>query len=231
MKKIITLTFVVLALSPFKISAQNTFPNSDSVINYLKGGWTWFKSCGGIAGICNYPQTVGYTKSIRFSRINGFNDSIAYSVYKNGNLVNSSATKVLHSVQGSWYLRVISEGPYLPMGVTLLKCQTDSVWLNDMISDGFRHTYYKDQTVGLFKNWITSTPVKLFPVPTSDFITIQDPNGTVFEKMSFYNLTGAEINLPSVGDAKFDVSELPKGVYFIRINNGIEQYWSKFLKE
>jgi len=85
--------------------------------------------------------------------------------------------------------------------------------LQNMCADCYVRTFYRDLTVGISES-IASTRINLFPVPTSDFINVQAENGTVFEKIDFYDINGQVKNLRLVGNAKFDASELPRGYVF-----------------
>jgi Leucine-rich repeat (LRR) protein len=69
--------------------------------------------------------------------------------------------------------------------------------------------------------------VFIYPNPTNDYLFIEGNKNPV--SISIYNLLGAEVIAKSAGD-KINVSELSKGVYIIRISDGINQTDKKFIK-
>jgi hypothetical protein len=69
--------------------------------------------------------------------------------------------------------------------------------------------------------------VFIYPNPTDDYLFIEGNKNPV--SISIYNLLGAEVIAKSAGD-KINVSELSKGVYIIRISDGINQTDKKFIK-
>ena len=69
--------------------------------------------------------------------------------------------------------------------------------------------------------------VFIYPNPTDDYLFIEGNKNPV--SISIYNLLGAEVIATSATD-KINVSELSKGVYIIRISDGINQTDKKFIK-
>ena len=69
--------------------------------------------------------------------------------------------------------------------------------------------------------------VFIYPNPTDDYLFIEGNKNPI--SISIYNLLGAEVIAKSAGD-KINVSELSKGVYIIRISDGINQTDKKFIK-
>ena len=69
--------------------------------------------------------------------------------------------------------------------------------------------------------------VFIYPSPTDDYLFIQGNKTPI--SISIYNLLGAEVIAKSAAD-KINVSELSKGVYIIRISDGINQTDKKFIK-
>jgi hypothetical protein len=78
-------------------------------------------------------------------------------------------------------------------------------------------------TSGLFESKITNNEIKLFPNPSSDFITI-----TGVENKTDYiicNSIGAEISRGSItNNNKIDIKSLIDGVYFIKLNNHMVRF-------
>lgn len=100
MKKVVLILFLIISASIYnnKLFAQIEFNNPDSVINFLVGEWTWISSCGGWTGThCLYPDSVGYTQSYVYSRLDGSEDSIAYSYFRNDSLIDSRNARISYS--------------------------------------------------------------------------------------------------------------------------------------
>ena len=69
--------------------------------------------------------------------------------------------------------------------------------------------------------------VFIYPNPTDDYLFIEGNKNPI--SISIYNLLGAEVIAKSAGD-KINVSELSKGVYIIRISDGVNQANKRFIK-
>lgn len=59
------------------------------------------------------------------------------------------------------------------------------------------------------------TNVKIFPNPTTDFITIQLPNGMSVEKAVVYNLLGKKLSAQKT--TKIDMRDFPSGTYILEL--------------
>ena len=69
--------------------------------------------------------------------------------------------------------------------------------------------------------------VFIYPNPTDNYLFIEGKKNPV--SISIYNLLGAEVIATSSTD-KINVSELSKGVYIIRISDGVNQTNKRFIK-
>ena len=69
--------------------------------------------------------------------------------------------------------------------------------------------------------------VFIYPNPTDDYLFIEGDKNPV--SISIYNLLAAEVIATSAAD-KINVSELSKGIYIIKISDGIDQTDKKFIK-
>ncbi|MDB9828210.1 T9SS type A sorting domain-containing protein [Flavobacteriaceae bacterium] len=69
--------------------------------------------------------------------------------------------------------------------------------------------------------------VTIYPNPTDDYLFIEGNKNPI--SISIYNLLGAEVIATSATD-KINVSKLSKGVYIIRISDGVNQTDKKFIK-
>jgi hypothetical protein len=57
----------------------------------------------------------------------------------------------------------------------------------------------------------------LYPNPAKDLVKIGNLNGSA--TVSVYSVTGTLVNSQIIDDAQFDISELPKGIYIVRITS------------
>lgn len=232
MKKTIILLIVSITLFSLTTNAQIVFQNSDSVVNYLKGSWTWNNSCGGVTGnYCRTPANIGFSQAIVFSRIPGVNDSLSYVFYKNGNAVESHGTKVTYNtVTGfgsSWMIMIKAMGSQL---LSLNKKSGDTTVITDVCWDCFAHRFYRDVTVGIGKYVLDNTQISIFPIPATEKIQINLKNSDNIEGIVIYDVNGSQALIPSPDSEFIEVSSLPKGVYFIQISTKTKRYQAKFLK-
>ena len=73
--------------------------------------------------------------------------------------------------------------------------------------------------------------VILYPNPAAETITIQIANQNKKQLIQIYNYMGTIINeLEISGSTMLNISALPKGIYFLHINNGLQQTY-KFVKQ
>ena len=69
--------------------------------------------------------------------------------------------------------------------------------------------------------------VSIYPNPTDNYLFVEGNKNPI--SISIYNLLGAEVIAKSATD-KINVSELSKGVYIVRISDGVGQADKKFIK-
>ena len=191
--------------------------------NYLKGSWTWQKSCGGIAGLCSYPSTQG-SKEVMFTRINGVSDSISYKFYKNGNLFTSSGSRV-QKVQGNWKIRVTD----LSMEQYIYQAPGDTLILNDVCIDCHSHHFYRTKPVNL-KNLAMERTLTVYPNPTTGLLKVDLNAYFSSPEYSIYSTEGQLIRAGFLKSGYLDLEELKPGFYFIKIPIGDVIYQGKFLK-
>ncbi len=115
------------------------------------------------------------------------------------NFVNND--KTFYSVDGeiSWIMSSIS----------------GSVMINPIFSTAF------DAELGVETILSENVNVTIFPNPTAENITIEI-EGEEFNKAEVFNLQGVKVLESS--KAKFNLSNLPSGMYFVRVNNILGPY-------
>lgn len=115
-----------------------------------------------------------------------------------------------------------------PLGTTALNLS--SIGNNDCFvikykSDG---TLWKNTPLGIQDNQNDNSIFQIYPNPTSNFIFINIKNQ--IKEILVYNLIGQKIE-SKTDNNKINVSDLPKGTYFIRISDEADKFHiTKFIK-
>ena len=103
-------------------------------------------------------------------------------------------------------------------------------------NDGYIYCYDIEEltTTDLNEQTEVAIDVKIHPNPASDFITINlsnkglQPFAAVVDKLQIFDVLGIEVMSVETRNAvslqPIDVSQLPSGVYFIRIGNRVEKF-------
>ncbi|NOY96641.1 MAG: T9SS type A sorting domain-containing protein [Chlorobi bacterium] len=233
--RIIILLFLIISTSVYndKVNAQIEFNNTDSVINFLVGEWIWINSCGGWTGSqCTYPDSVGYTKSYVFSKLDGSKDSIAYSYFNNDSLIDSRNAKISYSnsIYGDqWNLEENISG--FQIGKTTMFFESmDSIIFADNCYDCYKHEFVRRSSLSSNDFKLIDNKLKIFPNPCNNIIHIDLKNYQELGKIIFYNLNGKMIKICRIYDRNIDVSDLSRGIYFVELTNGDERYKAKLIK-
>lgn len=130
-------------------------------------------------------------------------------------------------------------GPALEL---LLPNEYSANLTEDEINDWMFEEIIPEGTVlRLFNFWSTYTSIEeleieqinAFPNPCQDFIQINIPNKGEKITIEIFDLEGAMVEQIQGGNPvdKIKVSELPEGLYLLKINTEEKQYTSKFLKK
>lgn len=232
MKKLIIVLAVLIACKVEIKSQSLNFSSASAVVNYAEGSWNWMRSCGGFSGQCKNPSTAGYTQGIVFSKIATAPDTLSYVTYKNGVVLSTGKTKpefMAISSSSNWKMKIT--GMAFVDEFLIYGNAPDSLYLVENCGDCYSQTYYRDLSVGIKKNNLSSDQLRVFPVPAETSIKIDLKNNTEIKAITFFNITGKQLNVTQLSDQSFDVSALETGIYFIRVSSDSEQYWSKFAKK
>jgi ligand-binding sensor domain-containing protein len=73
--------------------------------------------------------------------------------------------------------------------------------------------------------------VMVYPNPAGDKIFLENCNGTPVTQLDIYNLNGQKLLHFDGETSGLDISKLPGGIYFIKMNTGAEQSIVKFVKK
>lgn len=239
MKKIVILFILISCFASQQAEGQiTTFSATSNVVSYLNGNWEWFRSCGGMIPGCSYPSNVGYTRTVKFTIINGVNDSIAYTTYKNNVVVHSGKSKIAMlpaSSQSQAYLESIYWEANASTTVALLAPQQDTVTFDDgsRAFDGTIPTYYRLQNVtGIKDHAMDAAFIRISPVPAADKIQVAFEKAGDLKELQFYTSGGQRIVLqqePQSGH--YQVGQLPPGLYFVRVITSSGSYHQRFVKQ
>lgn len=235
MKKTL-MTYILIVFTTtisIKTYSQIQFTNSDSVINFLVGNWIWTNSCGGFTGnVCTYPDSVGYTINLVFTKINNIHDSISYSRYKNDTLITSGRAKISYSnsIYGDrWNLENISG--FTTAMMTLFFYSIDTIALADNCNDCFSHGFTRGSNLSSPDIELFDNKLMIFPNPCKSNIYFDLDSHLKFEKLTIYDLKGRSIKEMRNVNSSVDISELSNGIYFIELKNGKETFVTKVIKE
>ncbi len=74
---------------------------------------------------------------------------------------------------------------------------------------------------------------RIYPVPTTDLLTVSLPESISLFKISIFDMSGKEVcnQLATSKTVNFNTLSLPSGVYFISIENDSIQNTLRFVKE
>jgi alpha-tubulin suppressor-like RCC1 family protein len=72
--------------------------------------------------------------------------------------------------------------------------------------------------------------IKIYPNPSNDFVTIETPNEEA-NKVVLYDIFLIKSYSVTLLDNKIDISDLPQGVYIIKISTDSTTYFSKIVKK
>ena len=116
------------------------------------------------------------------------------------------------------------------MGRLLVYSGPDTVWY---FSSGYQYHAGFISYVNGIKDITGTFPVKVYPDPATDKITIESDNFSSGLLMTLYNEDGFQVMTRSLPQEKnvIDVSRLSAGIYTIRLENGSKTMTHKFVKK
>jgi photosystem II stability/assembly factor-like uncharacterized protein len=144
--------------------------------------------------------------------------------------------KVFKTLDGGalWKMNQIPED----LSGSLIKMITDSVAYIQASGSHNQYGYYiilKTTTGGveISEKPHPSKLIKIFPTPSSTFVTIETTQIPATGQLSIMNLNGQELMTRQITSPKtqIDISNLPNGVYFVRLTNDKTVEVGKFVKQ
>lgn len=136
------LVSILLILTVILIPSCTEYANSSYTQSTLCGTWEWVRSSGGFTGKQNYtPESVGYTKQLRFS------SEGKYQEYHGNTLAVSSRYSVEMKKTRWGYQDVIcfSDTTGSLHEKVIMKLSRTTLHLSDPYPDGYGHIYIRGE--------------------------------------------------------------------------------------
>ena len=99
------------------------------------------------------------------------------------------------------------------------------------LSNRTTYNYNNSITLDTKEPVILEEKITVFPNPTKDFLTLQNPSNTTIDKVIVTDLAGKTILQQNQNTTQVDVQNLAKGMYLLQIFSGEKKNQVKFLKE
>lgn len=223
------LILCVLVFSSPAIKAQPSFPSADSAASYLIGSWSWTRSIGGIAGMTLTPGSVGYTRTLIISPINGSPDSVECKTYTNStvqSVVRSKLTFTVTSVLGTgWTFKIqplVSHVIY-SAGTTTMQILPD-------FSDSYNEYFERLPTSTGLAELTKNEGIYVYPSPVTDYLHIQLTANLSILRSELISASGQSWSLVPDCNSAFDTTDLTPGVYVLRVTTDRSVYTTRFVK-
>lgn len=133
-------SILLLFLSLSSLCCSDIGETVDPNVSALEGKWDWIKSVGGIFPMVITPETAGYTRSFLFTKEGTF------SYLKNNILCVDGRFQLTYEQVGmvmTFTNLNIYHGEYFRIPKVGAEIVGDTLVINDLMFDGFFHTYHK----------------------------------------------------------------------------------------
>ncbi len=215
MSSILTIKAVVLSKGDYKVISEVKAIELDVDLTNNKASNTIEVECDQvkiIAGTTDSDQKCG----------------IEPYVIKNISLVN--AKEVLITSTGLGDLSTITNNDtfdlvYMPIegdmgNQVLLTLKTNNNLEKSCGNAELKYTIdFTDCFLGIKKTVVDDLQLSLYPNPVQNQLTIKHKNGITIQSIEIYNSQSELVVLiPQVSQTSFDVSNLPNGIYFVKVN-------------
>lgn len=226
---------IVTVLIPVALS--NDQPGIDSVNNFMAGKWIWKYCYGGFAGFCTDNPGPGNQRSVIFTITE--TDSVMFEVYKNDTLILSGITIFKYqntTFNGHWIIDqdVVRGGEELgPLEYYVIR-KTDSVTIEFMqpCIDCFYYEYEKENVATNVIVLNNEGDLFVYPNPVTEKISIT--SNSAVTALEIIDLTGKVVLSRKfiTGSKKItvDMSNINKGIYFIKSYSNNKSYTGRILK-
>jgi hypothetical protein len=193
---------------------------NDSTFNKLINTNAIFSNVNDTNYIIYAPQVTKDGLELYFTRIlkNTINSEICLSV-RNSITDNFSLPTVIHSNLG-----------FIPEAASPTT-DKQKIYYHQKDGTGIFHIYIRYRTVTTGINEQTNTnDFKVYPNPTNNILNIILPKPSDYFTISVYSSFGQELFKAS-NKTSIDISNLPKGIYFLTVKNYDRIWTTKIVKE
>ncbi|HWR32079.1 MAG TPA: T9SS type A sorting domain-containing protein, partial [Chitinophagaceae bacterium] len=208
----------------WRIEVRPSIP-SDTVI-YLHtiqaGDSTTSALPGGNLLISDYSAGIDWADTLYFFPLNG---ELEVTTHFLGNIPGNRNTGIfaVDLKPGSYYIKV--DGNNLNTAIA----DSSGILVSPVNLGAGNHTIEITRVVTGINNTVTPLPLKIFPNPANNILNIQLPGSPTSFKLYIYNTNGSLV-LYRLNRLMPDISNLPEGLYFIRLISGDKLYTTSFLK-
>ena len=187
------------------------------------------------ADISNWDVSSVTTMELMFKGAEDFNQDISnWDVSSVTNMGNMFSYGVFNQDIGSWDVSSVTEMEYMFYGGDFDK-DISSWCVTNITSEPFRFSSlvlipsyrpFWGTCPSLGIDDLNQLDISIYPNPTSDKLYI---DGLVIQDVVIYSVLGKEVVKIS-NQNSIDVSSLSKGVYFIKVSDGVNSSTKKFIK-
>lgn len=178
----------------------------------------------------NTDQYLPYTPQIIVSPLNYINDKVNWMEFNfSYKALGGEEYITLGNFNDTTHLDTIAVGGGDPSVISYLNTYyyIDDVWLSHCDS-------LPDSSIGIKENSLASS-ISVFPNPFQEFFTVEI-NNSIALSFRLFNLLGKDItnqiHLSNKGSAyHIQLSNIPRGIYFLQVSDGKERASFKLIKE
>jgi hypothetical protein len=179
--------------------------------------------------LCIYEKTIPIDSSICFDAY----DSISVAGYGSHVIFQSSSSVELIAGQSIRFLPGFhaKEGSYAYAHITSDSTFCDGASESSIVEQP-QEKSVKEETQSEEEGFVPmEKSIKIYPNPTTGRFTVELINFDNVAKVCLYNSTGAKVfqSESNSSSQEIDVHGLRKGIYFVRISNGKEQFTKKLV--
>lgn len=92
--------------------------------------------------------------------------------------------------------------------------------------------YFNAPTLSTNEYSVSDSFIKVYPNPSSDYVTVQLNSKQKIEKIEVLDVSGKKVLLPKISESGLlNISQLPTGVYFLNISSEGKIYYEKLIKK
>jgi len=211
-------------------------PHNHIPLMHIHGTADYIVSYSGTFGISSVPNTV-----LWWAQTNGCNLTPAIGSLPNTNLGDSTTADIIYYIPGpdsaeTFLVRINNGGHTWPGAVPTFVLGNTCEDFNANVAIWNFFKKHLSCVSGINTTELTENVIQLFPNPSKEELSIIIPDGLPAKAISIYNISGEKIkaiqpdqNL-NARKISLNISSLPAGTYFLRIENEKSFIVKKFTK-